>query len=79
MDKLKKLGLVGALLGVSGAAMADAPVVTETVSDIEAAAAPIAAVAGASLSIYVGLRVWKMVRRAIQLKAVFSGFMAAAG
>lgn len=65
MDKLKKLGLVGALLGVSGAAMAAPPVVTETVSDIEAAAAPIAAVAGASLSVYVGLRVWKMVRRAI--------------
>lgn len=65
MEKFKKLGLVAALLGVSGAAMADAPVVTETVSDIEAAAAPIAAVAGASLSVYVGLRVWKMVRRAI--------------
>lgn len=65
MDKLKKLGLVGALLGVSSASMAAAPVVTETVSDIEAAAAPIAAVAGASLSVYVGLRVWKMVRRAI--------------
>lgn len=65
MDKLKKLGLVGGLLGVSGAAMADAPDVTSTVADIDGAAAPIAAVAGASLSVYVGLRVWKMVRRAI--------------
>ncbi|MGO3340590.1 major capsid protein [Psychrobacter sp.] len=65
MDKLKKLGLVGALLGVSSASMAAAPEVTDTVADIDAAAAPIAAVAGASLSVYVGLRVWKMVRRAI--------------
>lgn len=65
MNKLQKLGLAVAALVASSAAMADAPVVTEVVSDIGDAKAPIAAVAGASLSVYVGLRVWKMVRRAI--------------
>lgn len=65
MNKLQKLGLALAALGVSSAAMADAPVVAEVVSDIGDAKAPIAAVAGASLSLYVGLRVWKMLRRAI--------------
>ena len=64
-EQLQKLGLAVAALGASSAAMADAPVVTEVVSDIGDAKAPIAAVAGASLSVYVGLRVWKMVRRAI--------------
>ena len=54
-----------AALFASSAAMAAAPNVTEVVSDIGDAKAPIAAVAGASLSVYVGLRVWKMVRRAI--------------
>ena len=65
MNKFQKLGLMTAALFASSAAMADAPVVTEVVSDIGDAKAPIAAVAGASLSVYVGLRVWKMVRRAI--------------
>lgn len=65
MNKLQKLGLMTAAFLASSAAMADAPVVTEVVSDIGDAKAPIAAVAGASLSVYVGLRVWKMVRRAI--------------
>ena len=65
MNKLKKLGLMTAALFASSAAMAAAPNVTEVVSDIGDAKAPIAAVAGASLSVYVGLRVWKMVRRAI--------------
>lgn len=65
MNKLQKLGLMTAALFASSAAMADAPAVTGVVSDIGDAKAPIAAVAGASLSVYVGLRVWKMVRRAI--------------
>ena len=65
MNKLQKLGLMTAALFASSAAMAGAPSVTEVVSDIGDAKAPIAAVAGASLSVYVGLRVWKMVRRAI--------------
>lgn len=65
MNKLQKLGLMASALFVSSAAMADTIAVTEAVSDIDAAKAPIAAVAGASLSVYVGLRVWKMVRRAI--------------
>ena len=65
MNKLQKLGLMATALFASSAAMAAAPSVTEVVSDIDDAKAPIAAVAGASLSVYVGLRVWKMVRRAI--------------
>ena len=65
MNKLQKLGLMATAFLASSAAMADAPVVAEVVSDIGDAKAPIAAVAGASLSVYVGLRVWKMVRRAI--------------
>ena len=65
MGKLKKLGLMTAALFGSSAAMAAPPDVSGTVSDINAAGAPIAAVAGASLGIYVGLRVWKMVRRAV--------------
>ena len=65
MNELQKLGLALAAFGASSAAMAAAPNVTEVVSDIGDAKAPIAAVAGASLSVYVGLRVWKMVRRAI--------------
>lgn len=65
MNKLQKLGLMATALFASSAAMAAAPSVTEVVSDIGDAKAPIAAVAGASLSVYVGLRVWKMVRRAI--------------
>lgn len=65
MDKLKKLGLVTAGIFASSAAMAAAPEVTEVVSDLGDAKAPIAAVAGASLSVYVGIRVWKMVRRVI--------------
>ena len=61
-----KVGLGASVAAASIApALADAPDVTDTVSDISAASAPIAAVAGASLSVYVGLRVWKMVRRAI--------------
>lgn len=65
MNKLQNLALALAALGASSAAMADAPVVAGVVSDIGDAKAPIAAVAGASLSVYVGLRVWKMVRRAV--------------
>ena len=65
MNKLQKLGLMTAALFASSAAMAAAPSVTEVVSDIGDAKAPIAAVAGASLSVYVGLRAWKMVRRAV--------------
>ena len=65
MNNLQKLGLMTAALFASSAAMADAPSVAGVVSDIGDAKAPIAAVAGASLSVYVGLRVWKMVRRAI--------------
>ena len=65
MNKLQKLGLMATALFASSAAMAAAPDVSAVVSDIGDAKAPIAAVAGASLSVYVGLRVWKMVRRAV--------------
>lgn len=60
----KKLAVGAAAVFGAGAASA-APNVAAVTADIDGAAAPIAAVAGASLSIYVGLRVWKMVRRAI--------------
>lgn len=69
MKSLKSLFAKAAVLTgatvASVSAFADAPNVTEVVSDIDASKAPIAAVAGASLGAYVGIRVWKMVRRAI--------------
>jgi uncharacterized membrane protein YfcA len=60
----KKLAVAAtaAVASVSSFAAAD---VTEVVSDIDGAKAPIAAVAGASLGAYVAIRVWKLVRRAI--------------
>lgn len=65
MNKLQKAGLVVAGFFASSVAMAAPPDVKLITADIDGAAAPIAAVAGSSLGIYVGLRVWKMVRRAI--------------
>lgn len=65
--KFNKLSLMVAVLSamVAGTASAAPPDVTAVVAEVEGAAVPIAAVAGASLGVYVGLRVWKMVRRAI--------------
>lgn len=60
-----KKAAVAAAAAVAATASQAAPDVSEVVSDIGDAKAPIAAVAGASLSVYVGLRVWKMVRRAV--------------
>ena len=59
-----KVGVITGLSLLASSAFA-APVVTEVVAEIDAAKTPIAAVAGASLSAYVGIRVWKLVRRAI--------------
>lgn len=66
----KKTGVVVGVLSLSPLAMAAADPVSiadaEAVANqITAASAPIATIAGASLGVYVGLRVWKMVRRAI--------------
>lgn len=60
-----KKAAVAAAAAVAATASQAAPNVSEVVSDINAAETPIAAVAGASLGAYVGIRVWKLVRRAI--------------
>ena len=69
MKSLKSLFAKAAVLTgatvASVSSFAAAPDVTEVVGDINGAKAPIAAVAGASLGAYVGIRVWKLVRRAI--------------
>lgn len=64
LSTVKKAAVAAAAAVVATASQA-APDVTEIVSDIDAAETPIAAVAGASLGAYVGIRVWKLVRRAI--------------
>ena len=60
-----KKSAVAVAAAVAATASQAAPDVTEVVSDIDGAEAPIAAVAGASLGAYVAIRVWKLVRRAI--------------
>lgn len=60
-----KKAAVAAAAAVAATVSQAAPDVSEVVSDIDAAETPIAAVAGASLGAYVGIRVWKLVRRAI--------------
>ena len=65
----QKLGLaaVAALASVSSFAAEIAPpsAFQDIVDEIDGSHRPIAVVAGASLSAYVGIRVWKLVRRAI--------------
>ena len=65
----KKTGVVVGVLSLSPLAMAADPIgiadAEAVATQITAASAPIATIAGASLGVYVGLRVWKMVRRAI--------------
>ena len=60
-----KKAAVAAAAALAATVSQAAPDVSEVVSDIDAAETPIAAVAGASLGAYVGIRVWKLVRRAI--------------
>jgi len=67
MNKFVKRGLVavGALV-TAGAAFAEGGiVVTGVVSEIAATAAPIAAIGGAVLTVMVGIKAYKWVRRAM--------------
>lgn len=63
----QKLAVAATAFTLTGVTAANAaPVdVSDVVSEIGDAKAPIASVAGASLGAYVAIRVWKLVRRAI--------------
>lgn len=63
--KTHVLALVPASFLVAGAANAAAVDVSDVVSDIAAQAAPIAAIGAAVLLIYVGIKAFKWVRRAL--------------
>ena len=63
--KTHALALVPASFLVAGAANAAAVDVTAVVTDIAAQAAPIAAIGAAVLLIYVGIKAFKWVRRAL--------------
>lgn len=63
--KTHALALLPASFLVAGAANAAAVDVTEVVSDIAAQAAPIAAIGAAVLLVYVGIKAFKWVRRAL--------------
>lgn len=64
MVKMQKIAL-GAVALVPGLALAAAPDVTDVVTEISGAAAPIAAIGGAVLVVMVGIKVFKWVRRAM--------------
>lgn len=61
---LRNAAAVGAL-GLTGSAFAAAPDVEAVVTEINAAAAPIAAIGSAVLLVMVGIKVFKWVRRAM--------------
>lgn len=65
----KLIALQAALVGAMGLAAATTAsaevVVTDVVSEIEGAAAPIAAIGAAVLVVLVGIKVYKWVRRAM--------------
>ena len=63
--KTHALALVPASFLVAGAANAAAVDVSAVVTDIAAQAAPIAAIGAAVLLIYVGIKAFKWVRRAL--------------
>ena len=63
--KTHALALLPASFLVAGAANAAAVDVTAVVTDIAAQAAPIAAIGAAVLLIYVGIKAFKWVRRAL--------------
>lgn len=65
MMKIARSGLVAALAGLPVVVLAAAPDVTDVVTEIEGAAAPIAAIGGAVLIVMVGIKVFKWVRRAM--------------
>lgn len=62
----KRLGLVLALAAVGASSSASAAVdVSGIVTEISGGAAPIAAIGGAVLLILAGVKLWKLVRRAM--------------
>lgn len=65
MMKIARSGLAAALAGLPVVVLAAAPDVTDVVTEIEGAAAPIAAIGGAVLIVMVGIKVFKWVRRAM--------------
>lgn len=64
MKQLRNFAVAGLAVG-PGLALAAAPDVTSIVTEIEGAAAPIAAIGAAVLLVMVGIKVFKWVRRAM--------------
>jgi hypothetical protein len=62
---LKKLAVLGASAVTSATAFAAPPDVTGVVTEIGATAAPIAAIGAAVLLVFVGIKTFKWVRRAM--------------
>lgn len=60
-----RFGALGSGLAVSAASQAAAVDVSAVVTDIGAQAAPVAAIGGAVLLIYVGVKAFQWVRRAL--------------
>jgi hypothetical protein len=64
-NKLKQLAALGASAVTSASAFAAPPDVTGVVTEIGATAAPIAAIGAAVLLVFVGIKTFKWVRRAM--------------
>jgi hypothetical protein len=62
---MRKLGVVALSALTSGAALAAPPDVTSVVTEIGGTAAPIAAIGAAVLLVFVGIKTFKWVRRAM--------------
>ncbi len=62
---LKKLAVLGASAVTSASAFAAAPDVSGVVTEIGGTAAPIAAIGAAVLLVFVGIKTFKWVRRAM--------------
>jgi hypothetical protein len=62
---MRKLAFVSLSALTSGAALAAAPDVTSVVTEIGGTAAPIAAIGAAVLLVFVGIKTFKWVRRAM--------------
>ena len=63
--KLQKLAVLGASAVTSASALAMAPDVSSVVTEIGGTAAPIAAIGAAVLLVFVGIKTFKWVRRAM--------------
>ena len=62
---MRKLGVVALSALTSASALAAAPDVTSVVTEIGGTAAPIAAIGAAVLLVFVGIKTFKWVRRAM--------------